>query len=341
MRDRDLISAWKARRISTARLLQRVRRWFVGDDRICKPLNVESVQQAVAEALDAARSHPDQISSSASLKRFVEDFIMSGAVHLSVSDPRYGSVITSMIDEADEEVVTAVPASSPFHLLSAQPGQPLEVIGDLRKLCDLADDLTEEQVAFARLLALRVFGGWSLQKIADSRRESLVVVNDRWLRARAWLRDEPERAPGTLLTIGEIEPAILAAVHQHPRLLQSLSWRQFERLLATILERFGYQIELQRGTKDGGIDVVAIRGDSAFGPERYLLQAKRWANRVGVEPIRELLFLKQQLGASKACLATTSAFTRGAWALAEEYRWELELRDFTRLREWISRAVGK
>jgi restriction system protein len=107
------------------------------------------------------------------------------------------------------------------------------------------------------------------------------------------------------------------------------------------LERSGYEVELQRGTKDGGVDLFAIKYTGVFGRERYLLQAKRWKNTVGIEPVRQLAFLHHDLRMTKSCLATTSTFTKGAWALAEQYEWQLELRDFEGLQPWVGGLQNK
>jgi hypothetical protein len=132
-----------------------------------------------------------------------------------------------------------------------------------------------------------------------------------------------------------IDHALYKTLATHPELMQTLNWRTFECLLADILERFGYEIELCRGSKDGGVDLIAVKPKDILGPERYLLQAKRWVNSVGVEPVRQLLFLQGHERATKACLATTARFTRGAWELADQYRWQLHLRDHDGLLEWI------
>jgi restriction system protein len=132
---------------------------------------------------------------------------------------------------------------------------------------------------------------------------------------------------------------VYRALKQHPELLRTLDWRTFEKLLADILERIGYEIELQRGTKDGGIDIFAVKRSDVMGPHRYLLQAKRYTHRVGVEPVRELLFLHNHERATKSCLATTSKFTKGAWQLADQYAWQLELRDFDGIHDWISKML--
>jgi hypothetical protein len=135
-----------------------------------------------------------------------------------------------------------------------------------------------------------------------------------------------------------VDIALYNTLSAHPELARTLSWRTFERLLADLLEEFGFEVELTQGTKDGGIDVIAVKNETHFGVHRYLLQAKRWANKVGIEPVQRLLFLQSHHHATKSCLVTTSTFTSGAWQLADHYRWQLELRDFDGLTNWIRMA---
>jgi DNA-directed RNA polymerase specialized sigma24 family protein len=148
-----------------------------------------------------------------------------------------------------------------------------------------------------------------------------------------------ELGQGSLISLELIDPLLLQILDKNPELLKTLDWRSFEKIIAQALERLGFEIELQRGTKDGGVDIFALKRDGIFGPHRYLLQAKRWTNAVGVEPVRELLFLQGHHRVTKSCLATTSRFTEGAWALAHAYQWQLELRDLDRLREWLNLAA--
>jgi HJR/Mrr/RecB family endonuclease len=143
-----------------------------------------------------------------------------------------------------------------------------------------------------------------------------------------------------LITLDLVSPELWLALSTNPELLRTLHWRDFERVLAGLLEKMEYEIELQRGTKDGGVDIFAVKNQGPFGAHRYLLQAKRSANAIGVEPIRELLFLHSEHRVSKACLATTSRFTNGAWKLAEQHKWKLELQDFLKLKEWVRALLG-
>jgi restriction endonuclease Mrr len=150
-----------------------------------------------------------------------------------------------------------------------------------------------------------------------------------------------EESFGSLVILPVVTPELMAAINAHPELLRTLDGRMFERILAELLEQQGYVVELQRGTKDGGIDIFALMREGPLGPHRYLVQAKRWSNPVGLAPVRELMFLHNHHRVTKSCLVTTSRFTRGAWELAGEYQWQLELRDYERLREWVALSSEK
>ena len=138
-----------------------------------------------------------------------------------------------------------------------------------------------------------------------------------------------------------IDTQLYRTLIKYPDLLRSLEWRTFERLLADILESLGYEIELQQGSKDGGIDLFAVKRYDTFGLQRFLLQAKRWSHKVGIESVRQLTFLHSHHRVTKSCLATTATFTRGAWELANHYQWQLELRDFQGIQEWINEVANK
>lgn len=139
----------------------------------------------------------------------------------------------------------------------------------------------------------------------------------------------------SVYTLNEIDVKLYQTIISNPDLLRTLNWRTFEKLLANILEKFEYEIELLKGTKDGGVDIIAIKNDTPFGANRYLVQAKRWKNKVGVEPVRSLIWAHNEYRATKSCLATTSTFTKGAWELAGQNRWQVVLKDYEKILEWI------
>lgn len=145
--------------------------------------------------------------------------------------------------------------------------------------------------------------------------------------------------PKKIVTLNEISNDLYKELLINPELLKTLNWRVFEKLLADILESFNYEIELMQGTKDGGIDIIAFKNHGVFGGEKYLLQAKRYEkNKVQVDPVRNLLFIHNDQKATKSCLATTSFFTKGAVDLANQYKWQMELKDFNDMKRWIEKA---
>src|ERR1035438_4320053 len=56
-----------------------------------------------------------------------------------------------------------------------------------------------------------------------------------------------------------------------------IHWRNFERLTTEFFRRQGYEVDLGRGTKDGGVDVrVWTDRESKAGPPILLIQCKRY-----------------------------------------------------------------
>jgi HJR/Mrr/RecB family endonuclease len=142
-----------------------------------------------------------------------------------------------------------------------------------------------------------------------------------------------------LIRLDLIDSALYKALIADPKLLKALNWRVFEELIEDILCSFGYEVELKKGTKDGGIDLIAIKNKDILGGHRYLIQAKRYKNNVGVEPVRQLLFLHGHHKATKSCIACTAHFTRGAWNLAQQYKYQLDLKDMNGVAEWLRKAA--
>lgn len=95
--------------------------------------------------------------------------------------------------------------------------------------------------------------------------------------------------------------------------IRSLSWRDFERLLAEAFRRQGYSVE-ENGESgpDGGVDLRLNRGD-----EHVLVQCKQWLSwSVGVKVARELYGIVAAENATRGIVVTSGAFTADAIAFA-------------------------
>ena len=120
--------------------------------------------------------------------------------------------------------------------------------------------------------------------------------------------------------------------------LEELSWRAFEKLIADLLEADGYDIELMRGTKDGGVDVIATLDLGAAGCIKSLWQAKKYSkNKVGLSAVRELADTRAEHKASKAILVTSTFLTKGALDRIERESFLLGKVDRNDLNKWLMR----
>ncbi len=118
---------------------------------------------------------------------------------------------------------------------------------------------------------------------------------------------------------------LIQSINQKILSLDSLSWRDFERLVAELLERDGYSVELMQGTKDGGVDVIGHRDAGLAGTFKVLMQAKKYSlhRKVGLSLVRELADTVSEHGASKGILITTSYLTAGALDRIQLHQYKL------------------
>jgi len=125
--------------------------------------------------------------------------------------------------------------------------------------------------------------------------------------------------------------------------IDDLNWREFERLISELLEQDGYDVELMRGTKDGGVDVVAVKNMGHAGFFKTLWQAKKkyLKNKVGLSVIRELADTRNEFKASKGIIVTSTYLTRDALARVQRDKYILGKVDRSDLNEWVQRTLFK
>lgn len=95
--------------------------------------------------------------------------------------------------------------------------------------------------------------------------------------------------------------------------IRSLSWKQFEELLAEAFRRQGYSVqENTYAGPDGGIDLTIKRDGNV-----YLVQCKQWrVAKVDVKVVREMLGLVTAHRAEGAIIVTSGMFTQEAKSFA-------------------------
>jgi hypothetical protein len=107
----------------------------------------------------------------------------------------------------------------------------------------------------------------------------------------------------------------LQAASRDPAVLEALAPRDFERLIARLLQERGYELEEASRDRDAGVDIVArAPGDGQV----LLVEVKKLSkqSRVSVDAVRRLLGAVSLATGAVGVLVSTSGFTASAAALA-------------------------
>lgn len=116
--------------------------------------------------------------------------------------------------------------------------------------------------------------------------------------------------------------------------IDAMSGNDFERYLAILFSKLGYQVQRTASHGDFGADLVTSRKR-----ERVAVQAKRRRRRVGVKAVQEAVAAKGYYSCDKAIVVTNSFFTRQAAKLAD--RNGVDLWDRYRLAKEMAAIGGK
>lgn len=122
-------------------------------------------------------------------------------------------------------------------------------------------------------------------------------------------------------------------------LLNTLSARQFEGLIAALWRGMGYEVELTPASRDGGYDLRAAKVAPDHRDVALVECKSRTSKPVGVEVIRALKGILDDENSVRGVVVTSSRFTRGARGLAD-YSPRLELIDGNNLLLLLNEHVG-
>lgn len=147
---------------------------------------------------------------------------------------------------------------------------------------------------------------------------------------------ESEAHSSIVIDISSTNEELLSLLRQEPRLVWELPPRRFEEIVAELLAKQGYEVELTPASGDGGFDIYAARKDG-LGQFLYLVECKRYVppNKVGVEVVRSLYGVVQSQRATAGAIVTTSYFTAGAEKYRRELQHQMHLHDYIVLQKWL------
>nr|WP_312027003.1 restriction endonuclease [Pseudomonas sp. J452] len=118
------------------------------------------------------------------------------------------------------------------------------------------------------------------------------------------------------------------------RIIDGISWREFELLIGEVFRQKGYVVsELGGAGPDGGVDIVLHKDG-----EKYLVQCKHWRSlKVGVSVVRELFGVMAAQGAVGGFVVTSGKMTSEAKSFSAGLN--IVLVEGDELRLWLA-SVG-
>lgn len=206
---------------------------------------------------------------------------------------------------------------------------------------DIAGELRRELPYLPLLVVGLLESDWQTARLHDLRADFLCIANGRDFDFAAWVQRSlaphttgfawRQEQPPIASAIRVIDANLLGRIWTNPDELYALDPLDFESLVAELFAVHGFAVELTKRSRDGGVDIFAVRRDIVS--SLYVVQCKRYRaeRRVEVAEVRRLLGVRADLGATKAVIATTSQFTAPARQLEQRHRWELELKDHDEL----------
>lgn len=136
---------------------------------------------------------------------------------------------------------------------------------------------------------------------------------------------------------------LLSALAHKQINLHNITWREFEKVVAELLSLEGYDVSLNRGTKDEGVDIFAEKYLPGVGRILSVWQAKHIAShrRVGINFVRELADTTVEHGASKGVIVTSSYLTKNALTRITRDTYKLAKVDHDDLQPWIQQVLNR
>jgi predicted nucleic-acid-binding protein len=138
------------------------------------------------------------------------------------------------------------------------------------------------------------------------------------------------------IDVSEVNDWMLNELNKNPTDLYQLSSRRFEELVAELLIRKGYNVELTPATRDGGKDIYAARKDD-LGSFLYIVECKKYkpTHKVGVNVLRDLYGVLSKERATYGVAVTTSYFSKPAQDFQQELQFQMSLQDFDSIKQWL------
>lgn len=167
---------------------------------------------------------------------------------------------------------------------------------------------------------------------------------DFWKSYRYTLIDEDEVEPETgiiLLDEGSRAKRLISEIYNNNQKLFTLKPADFEDMIAELLKSQQFEVEMTKRTRDGGVDLIAIKNAGEF-PVRFLVECKRFSKKrkVSVDIVRGFRDVVNTHGANMGIIVTSSYFSPDAQKDRQKYSpYLLDFKDHDDVIRWVNQYV--
>ena len=244
---------------------------------------------------------------------------------------RFERVVKSFDMETGAPVVTTISADGPLAELVVYPGMgAIHPTEKAQRLSDECERLIEGQGFYGE-----PFDVSRLDIVPLKRCDTIVFEQFKEYMRWKWICN---------MIQGDFD-ALSAELYQYfgenSDQLTRLNWRDFEKLVAELLEAQGFQISLGPGSADGGVDIRLIQPDP-IGDILTLVQVKKYnmKNRIKLQAVQALHGAKMAEGAPNSMFVTTSDYQAAARSFAARNNVRMKLYVSDDVRKWCEEATA-
>ena len=135
--------------------------------------------------------------------------------------------------------------------------------------------------------------------------------------------------------------SLIVRISRDRDLIYDVTSREFEEIVEQLLKDEGFETLLTNSTRDGGRDIIATKAGINGKPVVFYVECKRYArqNKVNVGIVRSLYGVQTSDKINKACVVTSSLFTKDAIEFAQKQNVMIDLVDGDALYEMIQRSA--